>query len=159
MTTTNAARGSLILAVLVALPALGGCTDWDSTPTKLAREMARIGYGCGQLETAATDDLESRGITAAGTCSVNGQLVAIEAYKDAEALENDRNRRDELCRQAPEPDRALMALPYVRKNNAIIEGVFLGAYDTAPSVAATLWNPIASGIATATKGQVARPRC
>jgi hypothetical protein len=157
----RSARGTCVSSIassVVVLLALAGCTDWDSTPTKLAREMRRIGYGCNELEPAA-GDLDQRGITSAGTCIVNGQLIVIEKYKDGAALEADRTRRDNGCRRAPQPDRGFLALPYVRKGNAIIEGVFLNAYDRPPAVVASAWDPIASGIAAATKGQVTRPDC
>ena len=147
------------VAVLISLIALVGCTDWDNGAKKPAREMQRIGFGCQDFKNVDTDALAPRGITAAGSCTINGVPVMISAFKSTAALDADRAAAAARCRAAPMPSRAFQANPYVRTGRAIIERDFTDVYNSPPDVVTTFWTPLAHNIASATHGQLERPYC
>jgi hypothetical protein len=146
------------VVVLLGIVALVGCSDWDNPATRVARDIQRIGYGCGDFHPVDTKALSPRRITAAGTCSVRGELVTISVYKSGTALDQDRQRTDAKCRATSPQSRGYLANPYVRTGRSLIEGVFLSV-DQPPDVVTAYWAPIANGIAAATHGRVEYANC
>jgi hypothetical protein len=147
------------VVVLIALIALLGCSDWDNPAKNVAREMQRIGYGCQDFKSVDAHALAPRGITAAGSCTINGVLVTISVFKNQAALETDRAASAARCRAAPQPSRAFQANPYVRTGRSIIERDFTDVSKSPPDVVAAFWSPMASDIASATHGVVEIPNC
>jgi hypothetical protein len=146
------------VVVLLCAIALVGCSDWDNPAGRVARDIQRTGYGCGDFHAVDTKALSPRRITAAGTCGVRGQLVTISVYKSGTALDADRLRSDTKCRATSQPSRGYLSIPYVRTGRSLIEGVFLSV-DQAADVVTAFWAPTANGIAAATHGRVEYPNC